>query len=222
VMPPAAGGQFPPPGPWLLLALVAVVCLLIGVVAISRLALGPTVTVGAAIGLGLRRALPLVAASVLWALPFMLLFVLLLAPYASQPEAAPTLVSLIVLVLMIAYVVVGIHMILITPLAANEGTNPIQIIRRSWQLTRGHWWKLFGFFLLFFVALGALLLAVTSVTGTFATLAGGGLEPLSVSRLLVSLAGQLVSAGGLILVIVMLTRIYAQLSAGELSVPHAP
>jgi hypothetical protein len=223
VAPPTAGEQLPSPGLWLLVGLVGLL-LLVGALAITCLALKGQITVREAIVQGFRRIPLLVAASLLWAFPFVLLFALLLRPYIDQPESISPGTSLLLLVLMIVYAVIGIRMMLLTPLAVAERTAPVGMIRRSWALTRGHWWKLFGFFILSFVSLGIALLAVRSVFGTIAAAIGDELEPLSVSLLVVSLATQLVTAAGLTIISVMIARVYAQLSGAHeaATVPHAP
>ena len=56
------------------------------------------------------------------------------------------------------------------PVASAEAAGPIAIIRRSWTLTSGHWWHLFGFLLLFFIGAIVLLLAVSAAAGVVAGL----------------------------------------------------
>ena len=48
-MPEAPAGQFPPAGPWMAVAAVAILMSLVGQLAIIRLAMGPHLTVGEAI-----------------------------------------------------------------------------------------------------------------------------------------------------------------------------
>ena len=223
VAPPSKGEQLPGLGVLLLIVAVALL-LLVGALAITCLALKGQVTVREAIGQGFRRVPVLVAASLLWAIPFLVLFVILLGPYIDQPESIPPSASLFTLLLMIAYAVIGIRMMLLTPLSVAESAAPVGMIRRSWELTRGHWWKLFGFFILSFLSLGIALLAVRSVFGTIAAAIGDQLEPLSVPLLIVSLATQIVTAAALTIISVMIARIYMQLSGAHeaATVPHAP
>ena len=56
-----------------------------------------------------------------------------------------------------------------SPVASEETVGPIGIIRRSWELTRGNWWRLFGFIVLFLLgqrvsALGSELLGSTAIS----------------------------------------------------------
>src|SRR5256885_7186342 len=85
-MPEAAVGEFPPAGPWMAVAGVAILVSLIGQLAIIRLAMGPHLTVGEAIGHGARRLLPYVAAVLLWGLPIIVVASVFYATAAADPH----------------------------------------------------------------------------------------------------------------------------------------
>jgi hypothetical protein len=70
--------------------------------------------------------------------------------------------------------------------------------------------------------IGFLIVAmvVGIVVGGLITIAFGRPEPWSISLLLIALAGGLVQAGFVMVYTGMLARIYAQLSAGQASVPE--
>jgi hypothetical protein len=50
------------------------------------------------------------------------------------------------------------------PALLAEGIGPVQALRRSWELTRGHWWRLFGILVVVYL----LAYVVSSVLGIFA------------------------------------------------------
>jgi hypothetical protein len=100
----------------------------------------------------------------------------------------------------------------------------LAILRRSWDLSRGNWWRLFVFLLVFLLAAAVVLVTVGIVVGTLARVIFGEVEPLSVGGLLVAIVGQLVSACMFVVMFVMLARIYAQRAAGaeaHVSVPSS-
>jgi hypothetical protein len=99
-----------------------------------------------------------------------------------------------------------------SPVASLEDVGPIAILRRSWTLTAGHWWPLFGFLLVFVIGAGVLLLAVGAAIGSVVVLLMGPIHPLSASALIIALVQSLVSAAVTTLFAVMLTRIYLQLT----------
>jgi hypothetical protein len=116
---------------------------------------------------------------------------------------------------------VGVRMVLAAPAASAEPLGPIAIIRRSWTLTAGHWWKLFGFLVAFIIGAGALLLALGTALTTLVTLSLGTVTAMSASALVIGLVQALVNALISTVFAVMLARIYAQLAGREIqaSVP---
>jgi hypothetical protein len=138
----------------------------------------------------------------------------------------PPAVAFSMLLLMVGFVAIAVRLILASPVASSEGPGPAGILKRSWALTRGRWLKLFGFLLLFVIALLIALAAVQAVIGSMVALVSGKIEPLSVGALLLSLSTQTVGAIITTLLMIMLARIYAQLVGAEeqayASVPHAP
>ena len=207
--PPAT---FPKPGPWMAVALAVMVISLSGQLAMIRLAMGPQLTVAEAIRHGVSRFLSYFGAVLIWLLPlatigYALSNQVLANPDNPQPAAA---LGLLVLTAVLAYFTVRFS--LNAAVASAESASPLVILRRSWALTAGHWWKLFGFVFLFGVAVLALLIAVEAVIGIFAKLALGGMEQGTVGGLLVALVSQLVSAAAYSTFFVMLARIYVQLA----------
>ena len=108
-----------------------------------------------------------------------------------------------------------------SPVASAEAVGPVGILRRSWELTRGHWWRLFAFFLIFLIGALVGLAAAGMMVNILAKLIFGSVDPITVGALLVALVTQIFSAAISVLLMVMLARIYAQLAGGGASVPSS-
>jgi hypothetical protein len=200
---------------------------LAGQLALIRLAIGPSITVGAAIGHGLRR-MPIYFLAVLLvclalavaAIP--LAFILAAAGVQvdpAKPAWSPAL-AIGALAYLALFCFVGVRMLMAAPAASAEHVGPIATLRRSWTLTGGHWWQLFGFLMMFFIGAIVLLLAISSALGLAVTVAIGPVKPMSASALIVALVQSLASAAVSTLFAVMLARIYVQLAGGaQASVP---
>ena len=207
-----------------IVGLAMIVLSLVGSIAISTLALGRERVFGSAIAYGFRRFLPLLAASLLLALAAVLVALPLIVVSGLQPEdfVSPTptpdvaaRLLLVMLVLVLLLVVLWVRLMLMTPVAAAEPGGPIAIIRRSWQLTGGHFWKLFGFILLFMIAFLVVIGAVSIVLGIVIGVIAGSVEPTTLGGLLVMLVSGLLNALFLVLLTSMIARIYAQLTGTQ-------
>lgn len=211
-VPKASATELPPAGPWMAVALVCVLIALVGQLAVIRLAVGPHGTVGEAIAHAARRLLPLVGAVMIWSLP------ILLAGYAlysmnDPKDGKPSLaVGLGFLVLTCIGLFLWVRLIVASAVASSEDINPIAILTRSWKLTQGSWWRLFGFALLFGIGAYVLIIAVQSVVGLLARMLIGEIGPMTVAGLIVTVVTQVVSACVSVLFFVMIARIYVQLS----------
>ena len=222
VTPPAPAGELPEFGYWTVVTAIAIVIALIGQLAVIRLAIGSGQTVGEAITHGAWRSPAYIAAGLLWLMPFVILISFLLPRVLNQPQDQALPAATGFLVLMAVMLFIAIRMLMTSPVASAESAGPLDILRRSWRLTRGHWWKLFVFFLLFVIAAIVVLMAVGAVFGSLAELVLGDPEPLSLSALLASLVTQLLSAVVSVIFMAMLARIYVQLAGSvgaEVSVP---
>lgn len=211
---------------WIAAALIGVV----GQLAIVRLALGHT-TVGAAIGHGARRFLPTLGSLVLLgcalALIVIPLIVALLAggiiamPVEGQPP--PPSFGALAMVLGLVSLLLSVKFTMIVPVSSEERAGPLQILKRSWNLTRGHYWRLLGFLLIVLVTAIVLAIVTQSVGGIVAKLIGGKLAPFTLGALVLALIQALVSAALTTVFAVMAARIYRQLARGEAqaSVPNS-
>jgi hypothetical protein len=210
--PPAT---FPKPGPWMGVAFVVGFLSLAGQLALIRLAMGPQLTVAEAILHGIRRFPSYFGAVLIWLLPIVVAGYALVGQIMVNPDNPKPAVALGLIVLTVVLAYFSVRFSLNSAVASAEAAGPLTILRRSWALTAGHWWKLFAFVFLFGIAVLALLFAVEAVTGIIAKLALGGMEQGTVGGLLVALASQLVSAAAYSTFFVMLARIYVQLAGKD-------
>lgn len=154
---------------WLILG--SAVLQVVGVLAILTLMRDRSrPTVGEAIKSALGGLLPYIGAQLLFALGFGLIGGLAIGIGAA---AAPALAAVLTILLVVAAVFVGIRLVLVAPVIAVEGTrNPLAAMQRSWSLTKGQFWRIFGFLalvmILFFVVLGVVMLLVGVVLAIFA------------------------------------------------------
>lgn len=219
---PSAGAQ---------LVMLAVLLLsLVGQLSIVRLALGPSTTVGDAIQHGLRRFPAALGAFVLMILgmgiliiPVVAVLIVALGIKAEglQQGVASGPIGLAVLLIALLVIAISIRFTLVTPVASAEKAGPLTILKRSWKLTAGNYWRLLGFVLLLMVAAVALIAAASLVGGLLARLISSTVEPFSLSALIIALASAAAQAAFSMLAAVMMTRIYSQVAGRdvEASVP---
>lgn len=195
---------------------------LVGQLAIIRMALGSRLTVGEAIGHGARRAPVYVVAGLIWAGPLILAAVLIGPEIWAAPQNATGGQALAALVILLVLLFVGIRMMMTSSVASAESAGPLEIVRRSWQLTAGHWWRLFGLMCIFLLLMIVAMAAVGAVIGIVSRILFDPIEPMSVGALFIAVCTQLVSAIFTTGLLVMLARIYVQLSApASASVPNS-
>ena len=213
VSPEAPPGELPEPGAWMAVALIAILVGLIGQLAVIRLAIGPQTSVGEAIGHGTRRLPALLGALLIWILPLVaLIFALVPGLQSPNPSGAAALAFFLVLLLL---VFLAVRLVVAAAVASAEGVGPIGILRRSWALTSGSWWRLFGFLVLFIIAAIVVMIAAGAMIGVIVGIVFGRPEPMSVGALLIALVTQLAIAAVTVVFLVMLARIYLQLSGAE-------
>ena len=111
---------------------------------------------------------------------------------------------------------------MVMPVATAETSNPIEILRRSWAMTKGHYWRLLAFLIMILILAAVLLLTAEMFGGILARVAFGDVKPLSLGALIVALITGAAQAVFTILSSLMLARIYVQLSGrGIASVPKS-
>lgn len=222
-MPPAEMGQLPSGGPWVAVAFVALMISLVGQLTVIRLAVGAHVTVGQAIAQALRRLLPYVAAMLMWLVPILVVGSALYGLIGTDKANPSVGASLALILLCIGFAFVAVRLMLASPVAIAEDVGPIAILRRSWELSSGNWWRLFAFLLLFGIGALCLLIAVQSVGALIVRLFVEVAGPRSLGGLLISIISQLMSGLLSVVLFVMLARIYVQRSGGDaqVSVPSS-
>jgi hypothetical protein len=196
---------------------------LAGQLAIVRLAIGPSTTVGQAIQHGIRRFLPtfgavltLVLAFALIAIPVLLLLIWLrVVGMPVEGQQPPPSFATFSFVIAIAALLLSIKFSLVVPVSVAEQPGPFAIIKRSWNLTSGNYWRLLGFMLLMVVSAIIVLLAAQFVGLFAARLLAGNITPLSLAALVLALFQAVASAGMTILFALMLARIYLQLAGRD-------
>ncbi|MEO6432396.1 MAG: hypothetical protein ABIO29_00250 [Sphingomicrobium sp.] len=203
-----------------LVTLAFMLAALIGQLALVRLALKPPMTVGEAIAHGAKRmpvyfvsVLVLVLILLIVAVPIVMVLSALGVPLDTGITEVTPGIWLAAMAMVVAMVFMGVRMIMTTPVACAEHVGPLSIIRRSWDLTRGHWLQLLGFLVGIVIAAAVVLTIIGILTGTIVNLALGPIDPMSASALVVGLVQGAFNAAFSALFATMLARIYVQLSA---------
>jgi len=226
--PPALSGEAAPS--WAEgLSLVVAVIGVVGQIAIIKLALGSATSVGESIVHGFKRVLPALGALCVFVLPLAAILVgILVATGGSgaieslnsgtpQPAAAGMILLFVAIVFAIS-----IRFQMVVPVATAETANPIEILKRSWELTRGHYWRLLGFLLVALLFAGVVLLSAQFLGGILGRIAFGDAKPFTIGALVVSLISAAAQAVFTCLIGVMLARIYVQLAGrGAVGVPNS-
>lgn len=209
VAPRVPVGEMRDPVAWVVLVLVLLVTL-VGQLSIVRLALGPHIAVGEAIAHGARRLFPFLGAFFAWSVPLLIVGSVLYG--LSNPQSAHPSVAAAVglLVLTAVGIFISVRLILLSAVASAESGGPLALLRRSWELSHGNWWRLFGFVVVLLLAALAAIWSIGAVVGVLAKLAFGDLDPRSIGGLIVVIIGQLLSAAISVVLLVMIARIYAQ------------
>ncbi len=221
---PRAAGEVDAPRWFNVVVLVISLISMAGQLAIIRLALAPSITVAGAMGHGFRRLPLYVVALIILGLGAMLLSI----PFAiaaiamgldiEQDASAMAITGplvLLVLLLVLFFLFVAVRFMMSMPVASAERAGPIGMLKRSWELTSGHWLKLFGFLLVALLTAVLILGAVSMVVGSLILILFGSAEPMSVAALVGALIEGVLTGIFSVLFTLMLTRIYVQLSGRD-------
>ena len=198
-------------------------------VALNRLAIGPSVTVGGAIARGFARVASVVVVLFLLSVALMIVAVLLLVilgalrlvviPVPGQTPP-PALILMLIVLVALGFAVVQLAF----PVAAVETGNPLRIISRSWQLAKGHYGRLLGFIGLIIFSFIVVVIATQLGVGSAVALLLGPPKPGSLSALVLGLAIGLIQAPFTVITATMIARIYTQLvghGEAQASVPSS-
>lgn len=216
-----------------LLTVAVLLAMLVGQMTIILLVNGWRGSIGEAMGTAIRRLPVLVGSLVIVFLPLMLIGGMALGavligsgisdPAAIGPQALAKIpgVAWIVLLLVLGAVFLGVRMFQASAVAVSEKLGPVALIRRSWSLTRGSFWRLLALFLLLTLIGLVVNLVITMVVGSVATLAAGEPRPFNTPALLIALATGLAGAVVSTISAMMVGRVYAQLVAPQATVPNS-
>ena len=221
-MPVVDPTQFPPAGPWVAVAAVALLISLVGQLSVIRLAMEPHVAVGEAIAHALRRLLPYIGAALLWLVPILFVGSVLYALLEVKQASSAVVAALVLIALCFVFAYLSVRLMLASAVASAENVGPIGILRRSWDLSSGNWWRLFAFLILFGIGALCLVWAVDTVAGLVIRLVVEDSGPRSIGGLLIAIVSQVVSALLSVVLFVMLARIYVQRSGGAAVQPSVP
>ena len=186
-------------------------------IALARLAIGPSVAVGAAISRGFGRLGSVAAVVIILMVGLMIVSVLLLmimggtglvtVPRPGQTPPPSLLAMLAVLVLLLFAIFQ-----LVFSIAAVESANPFHLIARAWELSRHHYLRLLAFVAIVFLGFGIIVIATQAGLGSVIVLALGKPNPGSLSALVIGLIAGVVQAAFTVVTATMLARIYVQLA----------
>lgn len=207
---------------WLLV--LVLLAAMVGQMTIVLLVNGWRGSIGEAIIKAARRLPVLLAALIIAFLPVILVAVVgfgasltsagITDPAAVTPEAIAKLpnVGWLLLFILLFLIIVGVRLFPMSAIAVSEPIGPINLLKRSWTLTKGVFWRLFVLALLLAILAVVLDLSVTAVVGSIATLAVGESKAFNLSALLVALPVGLVGAMVSSVSATMIGRVYAQLT----------
>lgn len=120
---------------------------------------------------------------------------------------------LIFIALIVGLGALGARLSLTLPVVVVENvTNPVAALKRSWDLTRGNTWRLFGFYALLFIAYVVVAMIVMLVVGVFAGLLAGSGPKSDAVLIVVALVGGALSTVVAVLVSGVLAAIHRQLA----------
>ena len=213
-----------------ILQLLASLIGIVGQLALIRLALGPATTVGGAISHGARRFPATFGALLLMVLGLAVIVVPVLMAFTAagvieSPTAATTPTAAgasVILLLILVVFALAVRFMLTVPVASAEQGGPLTIVKRSWSLSKGHYWRLLALMLLLVLTAGLLILTAGAIGGILAAIISPDLEPFSLGELVLDLFAGVAQGAFTILSSLMIARIYAQLAGGaevETTVP---
>ena len=212
---------------WLMV--VVLLAAIVGQMTIVLLVNGWRGSVGEAMSKSVRRLPIPVGALLIVILPLMLIAIVgfgasiasagITDPTALTPEAIAKLpkVGWLLLFFTLALIIILVRFFPISAIAVSEPIGVIKLLKRSWTLTKGSFWRLLVLVLLLGIIALVLGWAVTGVVGSIAALAAGEPRAFNLSALLVALASGLVGAIVSTVSAAMVGRVYAQLAEGTKS-----
>ncbi|KKW93458.1 MULTISPECIES: glycerophosphoryl diester phosphodiesterase membrane domain-containing protein [Sphingobium] len=205
-------GALPPiPATYVLAMLLTAVLIWFGSLALFALALRPGISVGEALRLSLARLPVLIGTSFLAGGAIALAMLLLALVGMVIAAASPALLAPLLAAAMVGGLAfVGVRLVLLNPVVIDGQDGVVASLKRSWRLTKGHFWHLFG---LIAVLTLLSLVASTAAQAVFGIL-GRVLVGADGARLIGGVVAAAVSTVVQVYMLVMLARLYRQAVAG--------
>lgn len=208
----------------ILVGIVVMAISTLGNMTISYLALRPGTSVGEGFGVAIRRLPSVLGAFFLITLAAMAVLVplfLLFVPAAATTGAAGAIgsVLLLTILMMVGIAALSARLLPLVPAGVAEPLGPIALIGRSWSLTKGYFWQLFGTILLLGLIYSVMLGIIGMIIGLLVMMTIGSPMPtpfdpvpnptaVFVNDLILSVIGCIVT----IFMLSFFARIYAHLS----------
>jgi len=194
--------------------LIGVIIIWFGSLALFALALRPGISVGEALRLSLSRlpvllgtALAVVVALLAVAIVGMIIVV---AISFVAKAASAALAMLLGIGLGAVMLFASVRLLLLNPVVIDGSEGVAASLRHSWALTRGHFWRLFGFILVLTLLSAIVGSAAQVIFGLIGRLIAGA----EGARLIGGIAAAIVSTVVQVYMLVMLARLYRQAEAG--------
>lgn len=185
---------------WLSLML-AILLIWFGSLTLFALALRPGISVGEALRLALNRLPVLIGTSVLAGLLLFVTILVAAAPLILVGGNAGAVIAMVGVGLF-----VGTRLALLNPVVIDDHLGVLASLKRAWALTKGHFWRIFGFL--------AIVLVVSTIAGSAAQavfgVIGGLVAGVDGARLVGGIAAAGVSGVVQVYMLVMLARLYRQ------------
>ena len=121
---------------------------------------------------------------------------------------SPVVAVVAALLFMVALVFAVFRLILVGPVIAVEGVrNPVTAMARSWRLTQGNFWRIFGFMLLILILFAVVAGIIMMIVGLVLALASSG-EP---QRIIAAVFSSALGAVGVVYFAGVISAIHRQL-----------
>lgn len=200
-------GLPPIPASYSLAVLITALLIWFGSLALFALALRPGISVGEALRLSLSRLPVLIGTTFLAGGVVALVFMALAAVGMVIAAVSQPLMNVLLGMAMIGVVLYfGVRFMLLNPVVIDGRDGVIASLKRSWELTQGQFWRLFGFIMV----LTLLSLIVSSAAQAVFGIAGRLLAGDDGGRLTGGVASAAVSTVVQVYMLVMLARLYRQ------------
>jgi hypothetical protein len=185
-----------------------IVCQALGTLSLlSLLSHAARPTVGQALRLGLSGLGSYLGAQLLLGLGIGIVGSLVISVFALSGVAALAVAAMLAMIL--AAIAIALRVSLSGAVVAVEGErNPVRALRRSWALTSGNAWRLFGFYALFLIAFLVVLMIVSLMVGIPLQLMGGGF----IANLLAALVSSGLNALMALYLVAIIGAVHSQLA----------